>query len=110
MTCFQAFPTAARPSWNESLAAFLVLSTLQLRRAAGGRGIVAAGRRSGADVNALAGNGKSASRLVAETATVEDATRREAIRYLESVGGWFVPDIDGWWRRFWVRRGVWLSP
>ncbi|WP_309887984.1 hypothetical protein [Archangium sp.] len=63
-----------------------------------------------ADVNALAGNGKSASRLVAETATVEDATRREAIRYLESVGGRFVPEVDGWWRRFWVRRGAWLSP
>jgi len=65
---------------------------------------------AGADVNALAGNGKSALRLVAETATVEDATRREAIRYLESVGGRFVPEIDGWWQRFWVRRGAWLSP
>jgi ankyrin repeat protein len=65
---------------------------------------------AGADVNALADNGKSALRLVAETAAVDDATRREAIRYLKSVGGRFVPNIEGWWQRFWVRRGAWLSP
>lgn len=65
---------------------------------------------AGADVNALTGNGKSALRLVAETAGVDDATRREAVRYLESVGGRFIPDVEGWWRRFWVRRGAWLSP
>jgi ankyrin repeat protein len=65
---------------------------------------------SGADVNALAGNGKSALRLAAETAGVDNAIRREAVRYLESVGGRFVPDIDGWWQRFQVRRGAWLSP
>jgi len=65
---------------------------------------------AGADVHALAGNGKSALRLVAEVPSVEDKVRREAFELLERAGGELVPPVSGFWKRWFTRRGAWLQP
>jgi len=65
---------------------------------------------AGADVHALAENGKSAPRLVAEAPSVDDRVRREAIELLEGAGAEFVPPVTGFWTRWATRRGSWLPP
>ncbi len=64
---------------------------------------------SGADVNALTGDGQSALTLVSRCATVDRRTRRLCFKLVRSFGGEMVPPVKSWFEKWRLSRGNWSS-